>query len=53
MVFSISIGGNTADDKEEKEILADLKEFIKKHRKSIAGAVWSGTDTGSNINLTE
>jgi len=53
MVFSISIGGNTADIDEEKAILEDIKAFIKKHRKSVSGALWSGSATGANVNLTE
>jgi len=53
MVFSISIGGNTADDNEEKAVLEDIKAFVKKHRKSVAGALWSGSATGTNVNLAE
>lgn len=45
MVYSISIGGD-ASEQEEKEILDAIKAFVKKFRKNIAGAVWSGTATG-------
>ena len=51
MVYSISIGGQ-ASEQEEKRILEEIKAFVKKYRKNIAGALWSGTSTGQ-VQLTE
>jgi hypothetical protein len=51
MVYSISIGG-AASEQQEKQILVEIEAFVKKYRKNIAGAVWSGTSTG-HIQLTE
>jgi hypothetical protein len=51
MVYSISIGGQ-ASEQEEKRILEEIKAFVKKYRKNMAGAMWSGTTTGK-VQLTE
>jgi len=45
MVYSISIGGQ-ASEQEEKRILGEIRTFVKKFKKNIAGAQWSGTVTG-------
>jgi len=52
MVYSISIGGQ-ASEQEEKRILEDIKAFVKKFKKNIAGANWAGTVTGLHDLLGE
>ena len=44
-VFSISIGG-MATAAEEEEILAEIQAIIARNKKNMAGAHWSGTETG-------